>query len=113
MNLVLDTHAFLWYVTGDGRLPYMARMAISDSTNNVYFSVVSAWEITVKYQIGKLSLPDDPCRYLPQLRRKHGISSLGIDEETVTFLSTLPSIHRDPFDRMLVCQALRFPSLAA
>ena len=69
-------------------------------------SVVSLWEIIVKYQLGKLSLPHSPEIYIPQQREKHLIESAILTEEDITQLSKLPSVHRDPFDRMIICQAL-------
>lgn len=107
MNLLLDTHIFLWYVSADAKLAENIRQEISNPLNAVYFSVASAWEITVKYQLGKLTLPDDPSRYIPRLRTEHKLLSLEIDEKTITFLPRLPNLHRDPFDRILICQALQ------
>ncbi|MCB8943338.1 MAG: type II toxin-antitoxin system VapC family toxin [Ardenticatenaceae bacterium] len=106
MKLLLDTHIFLWYVSGDGRLPIDFQQVISDPDNEVYLSVASLWEIVVKYQIGKLPLPHAPEIYLPAQRQKHLINSLPLDEQSVMKLTSLPAVHRDPFDRMLVCQAL-------
>lgn len=64
------------------------------------------WESIVKYQLGKLSLPQPPEFYLPTQRTKHQIASLGLDEASVSHLASLPNIHRDPFDRILICQAI-------
>ena len=105
MNILLDTHIFLWYISGDERLPDYERASIQDLENEIYVSVVSIWEVIVKCQIGKLRLPQPPEIYLPKQRERHKISSLTLDEASVAFLAQLPSIHRDPFDRMLVCQA--------
>ena len=69
-------------------------------------SVVSLWEVIVKHRLGKLPLPQPPEGYLPIQREQHRISSLPLDEASVSQLAQLPSIHRDPFDRMLICQAL-------
>lgn len=69
-------------------------------------SVISVWEATVKYQLGKLPLPQPPEIYLPMQRERHIISSLSLTETSIAQLGKLPSIHRDPFDRMLICQAL-------
>ncbi len=106
MKLLLDTHIFLWYITGDTRLPVGIRDAIRDLNNEAYLSVVSTWEATVKYQMGKLALPQSPDLYLPLQRQQHQIASLSLDESSVCKLASLPLHHRDPFDRMLVCQAL-------
>jgi PIN domain nuclease of toxin-antitoxin system len=106
MRLLLDTHIFLWFISGDARLPTDWRESIRDADNAVYLSVVSLWEALVKYRLGKLPLPHPPESYLPTQRARHQIASLSLDEASVCHLSTLPAAHRDPFDRMLVCQAL-------
>ena len=79
---------------------------IRDPEHEVYLSVVSIWEAIVKHQLGKLPLPQSAAHYLPQQRERHQIASLALDEASVARLETLPLLHRDPFDRMLVCQAL-------
>ena len=106
MRLLLDTHIFLWFISGDARLPPDWRDSIRDADNAVYLSVVSLWEALVKYHLGKLPLPHPPESYLPTQRDRHQITSLPLDEASVCHLSTLSAAHRDPFDRMLVCQAL-------
>lgn len=106
MKLLLDTHVFLWFISGDARLPDGLRDTIRDLNNEVYLSVVSLWEATIKYQLGKLPLPQSPETYIPTMRQKHQITSLSLDEASVSRLVNLPVLHRDPFDRMLVCQAL-------
>ena len=107
MRLLLDTHIFLWYISGDGRLPTAMRDAIRDPGNEAYLSVVSVWEAIIKHQLGRLPLPQPPETYLPEQRRRHLIASLNVDEESVTHLAGLPPLHRDPFDRLLICQAMR------
>lgn len=106
MRLLLDTHIFLWFISGDARLPTDWRERIRDPDSAVYLSVVSLWEALVKYRLGKLPLPHPPESYLPTQRARHQIASLSLDEASVCHLSSLPRAHRDPFDRMLVCQAL-------
>ncbi len=115
MKLLLDTHIFLWYISGNSKLNEPWKAHIQDPDNEVYFSVASVWETTIKYQIGKLPLPASADRYLPEQRIRHQIRSLLIDEETIARLSTLPSLHRDPFvgeasrleNRILISQALQ------
>jgi PIN domain nuclease of toxin-antitoxin system len=107
MKILLDTHIFLWFISGDTKLSTDVRDAIRDPDNEVYLSAVSIWEAIVKYQLGKLPLPESPETYLPKQRDLHQISSLALDESSVVQLANLPPLHRDPFDRMLVCQALR------
>jgi PIN domain nuclease of toxin-antitoxin system len=106
MRILLDTHIFLWFISGDLQLSLDLRDSIQDSDNEVYLSVVSVWEILVKYQLGKLPLPEPPETYVPRQRNLHQILNLDLDEGCVIQLAKLPPLHRDPFDRMLVCQAL-------
>jgi PIN domain nuclease of toxin-antitoxin system len=107
MRILLDTHVFLWHLTDDTRLPAPFLAAILDPTNEVYLSAASVWEAVVKYQLGKLPLPGPPDVFLPAERQAHGIASLAIDEGSMPHLAGLPPIHRDPFDRILVAQALQ------
>ncbi|HEX9459122.1 MAG TPA: type II toxin-antitoxin system VapC family toxin [Thermoanaerobaculia bacterium] len=106
MKLLLDTHAFLRYITNDARLPVSAAQAIRDKKNEVYLSVVSVWEALVKNQLGKLPLPSPPDEYIRNRRTEHQISSLALEEASLGRLIHLPMHHRDPFDRMLMCQAI-------
>ncbi|MEM6840042.1 MAG: type II toxin-antitoxin system VapC family toxin [Cyanobacteria bacterium P01_C01_bin.120] len=107
MRILLDTHIFLWFISGDTRLSGDLRDAIRDPSNEVYLSAVSVWEAIVKYQLGKLPLPENPGIYLPKQRDLHQIASLALNESSVVQLTNLPPLHRDPFDRMLICQALQ------
>jgi PIN domain nuclease of toxin-antitoxin system len=107
MRILLDTHIFLWFISGDTQLSKDVRDTIRDPDNEVYLSAISVWEILVKYQLGKLPLPEHPETYLLKQRDLHQILSLALDESTVMQLAKLPPLHRDPFDRMLICQALQ------
>lgn len=107
MRLLLDTHVFLWYITADLRLPATFRAASQNPANEVYLSVASIWEMVIKYHLGKLPLPAPPADFLPRQRDAHGIASLPIDEGAMSHLAGLPQIHRDPFDRLLIAQALQ------
>jgi|SRR6478735_6918248 PIN domain nuclease of toxin-antitoxin system len=113
MRLLLDTHTFLWYISADAKLPASFRTAIQDPANDVYLSVVSVWEAVIKHQLGKLPLPALPADYLPQQRVAHGIATLPIDEGAMPPLAGLPPLHRDPFDRLLVAQALQHGLMVA
>jgi PIN domain nuclease of toxin-antitoxin system len=106
MRPLLDTHIFLWFISGDERLPEDTRESICHPENDVYLSVVSLWEAIVKHRLGRLPLPHSPESYLPIQRERHQIASLSLDEESVSQLAQFPPIHRDPFDRMLICQAI-------
>jgi PIN domain nuclease of toxin-antitoxin system len=105
MRLLLDTHIFLWYITGDRRIASGIRATI-ENAESVYVSVATLWEAITKYRLGKLALPEAPHPWLAAQREQHGFETLVIDEATVAHLSTLDAHHRDPFDRILVCQAL-------
>ena len=106
MNLLLDTCAFLWIVGDKPELSNRARSLFADPANDVFLSSVSAWEIAVKYKIGRLQLDRPPNEYVPKYRRGHRINSLPVEEPASLQLDKLPEHHRDPFDRMLICQAL-------
>jgi PIN domain nuclease of toxin-antitoxin system len=107
MKFLLDTHVFLWYVSADPRLPVPFREKIRDSANEVYLNVASVWEAVIKYAIGKLPLPEAPATFLPRQRAAHQIASLSLEEAALVFLANLPLLHRDPFDRILIAQALQ------
>lgn len=106
MRILLDTCTFLWLVTDEPALSDSAREAFTDIENEVYLSAVSTWEIAVKYALGRLSLPVPPAQYVPDQRTRHEIAFLPLHEEATLSLKRLPRIHKDPFDRMLICQAL-------
>ena len=108
MIVLLDTCEFLWFVSADPRLPAGVEAAVRSASNDVYLIVVSFWEICIKHALGKLRLPEAPEAYVPLQRARHGIDSLNLDESAVARLPQLPAHHRDPFDRMLVCQALAY-----
>src|SRR5690349_20761647 len=105
MKLLLDTHAFLWYITEDPRLRADAINAIRSESHEVFVSVVSMWEALAKHQLGKLPLPSPADEYLRRRRQEHGFTPLAFDEPSLSHLLHLPMHHRDPFDRMLICQA--------
>lgn len=106
MKLLLDTCAFLWIIRDKPQASATAVAMFCSPENEVYLSSVSAWEIAVKHRLGKLPLGDVPVRYVPAERDKHGIASLALNEADTLVLDKLPLLHHDPFDRMLVCQAI-------
>jgi PIN domain nuclease of toxin-antitoxin system len=106
MKLLLDTCTFLWALTGVPALPVRVQSLVRDADNDVFLSAASAWEIALKHAAGKLTLPDHPDRYIPTMRAERGIATLAIDEESALHASRLPWLHRDPFDRLLVSQAI-------
>lgn len=106
MRLLLDSHVLLWAIDSPQKLPVAVRKAILDESNELYASVASIWEILLKVQIGKLVLPevDD---FLRSHLRKLGIRSyLPVSLSHVMQTARLPLIHKDPFDRLLVAQAI-------
>ena len=109
MKLLLDTHIFLWYVAGDPQLSTTVQNKIRDPNNQVYLSVVSVWEAVIKHELGKLSMfmPMSPEVYLPMQRQVLNIQTLDINESALLHLPKLPPLHRDPFDRILICQAMQ------
>jgi PIN domain nuclease of toxin-antitoxin system len=106
MRLLLDTCTFLWFIAGASEVSADAKRLVVDPGNEVFVSAVSAWEIAVKWMSGRLELAEPPGRFIPAQRRAHGFQALPLDEEAALHLARLPPLHRDPFDRMLVSQAL-------
>ena len=104
MKLLLDTHVWLWFVRGESTLPRAFDSAIRDAANDVVLSVVSAWEVQVKAAIGKLDLGSPVEDFLDVAVLQ--FDTLDVSMRHVRALATLPLHHRDPFDRMLVAQAL-------
>lgn len=107
MRLLLDTQVFIWHITGDPDLPKAFIDPIEDRTNEVFVSVASIWEAVIKFRLGKLVMPEAPSQFLPVQREAHGFESLVVDEAVMPHLERLPGHHRDPFDRLLVAQALQ------
>lgn len=105
MRLLLDTCSFLW-LAGGSSLSETAATAIRDPSNDVLLSAVSVWEIATKHGAGRLPLPEPPERLVPTERRLRGVLSLAFDEESALQVTRLPPLHRDPFDRMLISQAV-------
>ena len=93
-------------MSGSADLSEKARQLFTDTGNEVYLSAASAWEIIVKNQIGKLPLPGPPQDFIHKWRLRHHIKSIAIDELSVIQLVQLPEYHKDPFDRILICQSL-------
>lgn len=106
MRILLDTCTFLWLIADSQELSSNIIQLHQDPSNEVFLSPVSTWEIGLKYSLGKLHLPQEPRFYIPDQRKKHCIESLPLSEEATLYFSQLPKHHKDPFDKMLVCQAL-------
>jgi len=106
VKLLLDTHVWLWMGFSPERIKETARSAIADRTNALYLSIASAWEIVEKNALGKLTLPSDAAAYIRSRLTRSEASLLPISLDHIFALRTLPEQHRDPFDRMIVAQAL-------
>ena len=105
MDLLLDTHAFLWWSEDNRRLSSDARRAIEDDTNVILISAASAWEISTKYRLGKLPGAEALARDVPGAISFQGFAELSITVADAVRAGTLPGPHRDPFDRILIAQA--------
>ena len=105
MRLLVDTCTFLWLAGGSDLSP-AAAAAIRNPGNDVFLSAVSVWEVISKHRAGKLALPEPPDRLIATERDLRGLQSLPFDEESALQGLRLPPIHRDPFDRMLIAQAI-------
>ena len=104
MKVLLDTCVFLWLLTGERPFPERVRAAMTG--DELWLSAASVWEISVKFAKGTLRMPVSPGRLIPDARKRYGISTLPVDEESALHLVKLPRLHADPFDRMLVSQAI-------
>jgi PIN domain nuclease of toxin-antitoxin system len=106
MRLLLDTHAFLWFVLADSQLSPLASELIADPQNDIQLSPASYWEIAIKIRIGKYSLPLPYDQFIESQILLNSFSILHIEPRHTSLLTTLPLHHKDPFDRLLVAQSL-------
>lgn len=106
MRVLLDTHAFLWWISDSSELSGRAREFMADERNDLLFSVVSAWEISIKAGVGKLDLPDSPGKFVAGQVSGNGMEVLPIYLDHALRVYDLPNHYQDPFDRLLVAQAL-------
>jgi PIN domain nuclease of toxin-antitoxin system len=106
VRLLLDTHAFLWWVTDDDRLSERATDLIADGSNEVFLSAASVWEMAIKVGLGRLRLPDDVWSFTPAQLERNAFQALPVHVSHAVALIAFPELHRDPFDRMLVAQAV-------
>lgn len=105
MRILLDTHAFLWWISDSPRLSDVARDIIADESTRPIFSVVSGWEITVKAGVGKLEIPASPEKFLSEQLSRNDVEVLPIYLRHALRVDALPDHHQAPFDRLLVAQA--------
>jgi PIN domain nuclease of toxin-antitoxin system len=106
VRLLLDTHAFLWWVEGTPAVGRRARAVLANPDNDVLVSIASCWELAIKLSLGKLRLAQSLDRFIPEQLRLNGFSLLDVQLRHVARIADLPFHHRDPFDRLLVAQAL-------
>ncbi|MCP9493386.1 MAG: type II toxin-antitoxin system VapC family toxin [Pyrinomonadaceae bacterium MAG19_C2-C3] len=106
MKLLLDTHSFMWFVAGDTRLSKTAREAIEDAANEKFVSVASAWEIAIKHSLGKIVLSEPYEIFMSGQIAVNGFELLNITVEHTAIVANLELHHRDPFDRLLIAQAM-------
>lgn len=106
MRLLLDTHTFLWFIDGNAALSPTARALIEDPANERSVSVASPWEIAIKYSLGRIQLAQPFHIFLPQQLLHNRMDLLGITMAHTAVIATLPYHHKDPFDRMIIAQAL-------
>jgi PIN domain nuclease of toxin-antitoxin system len=105
VKALLDTHVFLWWILDEPHLPLNVRAIISDGGNKLFLSAASCWEIAIKSQLGRISIPSRPEVFVSAQMEKNAIQPLQIKAGHALHVFNLPLLHRDPFDRMLVSQA--------
>lgn len=106
MRLLLDTCRFLWSAADLTKMSERARAMLLDEANELFLSTASVWEIVAKHTMGRLKLAEPPEAIVSKHRAEAGIEPLPLSEEACLMQRRLPALHRDPFDRMLVCQAI-------
>jgi PIN domain nuclease of toxin-antitoxin system len=106
VNILLDACSFLWIALEPERLSPLAATSFTEPANIIYLSSITCWEIGVKYRIGKLPLPVEPKVFIPETMRDHQTHKLDLTSQDTFHLQALPAFHKDPFDRMLICQAI-------
>jgi len=105
MRWLLDTQCWLWMTSAPERFDVEVRRHLEDSHVTLFFSAACAWEIAIKYQLGKLELPEPPALYVPGRLRQTRVTPLAVTHEHALRAGELPAHHRDPFDRLLLAQA--------
>jgi PIN domain nuclease of toxin-antitoxin system len=115
VRLLLDTHTFLWFIGDDSRLSSVARNLIEDESNEIVLSIASLWEMAIKISLGKLQLATPFEEFIPAQLTSNGITLLNITVPQAAGIIALPFHHRDPFDRLLISQAVveRIPIVSA
>ncbi len=105
-TILLDTQIFLWFLLDDPKLPRIIRALCREKEIQFLFHQVSLWEIQIKYDLGKLPLPEPPGNFLVKAALHSGLEKADLQDEAIFFLSKIPPIHRDPFDRLLIVHTI-------
>jgi PIN domain nuclease of toxin-antitoxin system len=105
MRAILDTHAFLWWNMDDPQISLTARQFIADGSNEIFLSAASAWEIAIKCARGRLVLPADPPAYVADRMASQHFQPLPVQVSHALHVYSLPDVHADPFDRLLIAQS--------
>ena len=105
MRILIDTHIFLWFINNDSQLSLTAKIPL-ESDVELLLSVVSLWEIAIKISTGKMTLPKPFEIFIPEQLQQNDIGVLPIKTDHLTYVTTLPFHHRDPFDRLLIAQSI-------
>lgn len=106
MRLLLDTCTFLWWISDEDHIPKATLSALAEEENEVLLSVSSAWEIAIKSKLGRLDLPSPPLAFIQEASELYRLTTLPIEVEDAVRAGELPLHHKDPFDRLLVAQAM-------
>jgi PIN domain nuclease of toxin-antitoxin system len=106
MKYLLDTHALIWFIIGDEKIHFYAKQLIENEENEILVSIASLWEIAIKYSLGKLQLKKTYDQLFPEQLEENNIDVMIVKLEHLKLLCNLPFHHRDPFDRIIICQAL-------
>ncbi len=106
MKILLDTHALLWLITGDKRLSKTCRKMFLDTENRLYFSIVSLWEICIKKSLDRISLKNNWLDIIQEEMKANSVQWLSVEVSHCSKVTDLPFHHQDPFDRMLIAQAI-------
>ena len=106
MNLLLDSHVFIWAYDEQHKLSQTARQEISNPANSLFLSVASAWEIQIKIKLGKFKLQDPLADVINEQKHVNGLKILPVKLSHALYLENLPLHHKDPFDRLLISQAI-------
>ena len=106
MRILLDTHCWLWMLVAPQRFSKSTLGILESPENELFLSAASSWEIAIKYQLGRLPLPEAPLDYVPDRMLASGVAGLPVEHRHALAVATLPPHHRDPFDRILIAQSI-------